>query len=96
MSNAMCERFVKVPSMRRLSSTIACSVAVSCLLICDHAEARPIRGPAHAHAAFGCRPPPWFRGWQDVAPFVCGSWWGWPRFYGQELGVRHRHRYRDG
>jgi hypothetical protein len=48
-------------------------------------------------AVFGdiCRPPPWYRGWSRMAPFVCsGSLW-WPRYYYYSAGTGpHRHHYR--
>jgi hypothetical protein len=84
--------------MRRFVPTVACLAAIACLAPANRAEALPLGMPEQAHMAFGevaCRPPPWFRGWQDVAPVVCGTWWWWPRYYNQELGFRHRRRYRD-
>jgi hypothetical protein len=79
-------------SMRRILIATAFLVSIPCWLLSD---GEPLVSPAHARAVSICRPPPWFRGLQDVAPFVCGSWWGWPRYYNQEFGIRHRPRHRD-
>jgi hypothetical protein len=73
--------------------TLGCAALMVCIAPVDRAEADGLR--THVHAAHACRPPPWFRGLQDVAPFVCGSWWGWPQFYYQEFGPRHRRHHRD-
>ena len=84
--------------MRRFVSSVAYLAAIACLAPPDRAEALLPLGMSQAHVTFdevACRPPPWFRGWQDVAPFVCGGWWWWPRYYNQGVGIRHRHRYRD-
>jgi hypothetical protein len=79
--------------MRGLMLLMGCVAVSVCLAPLDCAEADG--SPAHARPSFACRPPPWFRGLQDVAPFVCGSWWGWPQYYNQEFGVRHRRHHRD-
>ena len=44
-------------------------------------------------AAFGdvCRPPPWYRGWSRIAPFVCNEYLGWPRYYYYGMGPRRQH-----
>jgi len=82
---------------RRLVPTVACLAAIACLALWDRAEALPLRTLEQAHMAFdevACRPPPWFRGWQDVTPWVCGTSLWWPKYYYQGLGFRQRHRYR--
>ena len=88
---------------RRLVPPMACLAAIACLAPSNRAGALPLGIPEQAHMAFdvvACRAPPWFRGWQDVTPWVCGRSLWWPKYYYQGLGyqglgVRHRHRYRD-
>jgi hypothetical protein len=53
--------------------------------------------PLERETAFGdiCRPPPWYRGWSRMAPFVCSESLWWPRYYYYAAGMGpHRHRYR--
>jgi hypothetical protein len=77
--------------MRKLTLTIATLATVGCLLPSDLAEARSFR----AHAVWGsCRVPPWYRGLETVAPWVCADYWWSPRFYYQGMGVHYRRHYR--
>src|ERR1700751_464163 len=75
------------PASRLLVPTLACLTAIACMALSDRADALPLGSLTHVRPTYdsvACRPPPWFRGLQDVAPFVCGTWWGWPRFYSEE------------
>ncbi len=88
-----------IPALRdgwRLTLALACLAAVDCGVPLERADALPLGSLAHVRViseAVACRAPPWFRGLQDVAPFVCGTWWGWPRYYREEFGVRHHRHY---
>jgi len=77
--------------MRRLTIVISVLVTIPCLLRWDHAEARSWRSRAGVHAVWGsCRVPPWYRGLESVAPWVCADYWWSPRFYYEGTGVRYR------
>jgi hypothetical protein len=70
--------------MRRLAPTLAVLAAIFALLAADSAQALPLGG---------CRPPPWFRGLQTSAPFVCADYWWWPRYYCRAMGTCYPVRY---
>ena len=72
--------------MRRLVPIAAVLATILALLAADSAKALPLGG---------CRPPPWYRGWQASVPFVCGDFWWWPRYYYSAMGApRYRHYHR--
>ena len=56
--------------------------------------------PPERHGAFGdiCRPPPWYRGWSRIAPFVCAPYLWSPAYYyyglAAGMGPHRPHHYR--
>jgi hypothetical protein len=77
--------------MRRFALMTAAFAAIASLGWSDPAEARHLRSRAGVHGS--CRVPPWYRGLESVAPWVCADYWWSPRFYYQGMGVRDRRRY---
>jgi hypothetical protein len=69
--------------MRRLAPTLAVLATFFALLTTDCAKALPLRS---------C--PPWFRGLQTSAPFVCADYWWSPRNYCFAMGACYRHYHR--
>jgi hypothetical protein len=84
--------------MRRHFLTLAALVTVICCGLSDQANALPLGSPAGLRAAINpideisCRPPPWYSGWRQYAPWVCSHYWWWPRFYYRGMGVHHHRR----
>jgi hypothetical protein len=83
--------------MRTPGLSIVALATGICLLSAARATAVPFRLPLDTPAAFTqvtCRAPPWYRGWQGLAPYVCGDFWWWPRYYYRGIGMRHRYHHR--
>jgi hypothetical protein len=82
--------------MRKLTLAVVV-LAMNVLTSAQAAELIAPRLSLEREAAFGdiCRPPPWYRGFSRIAPFVCGGYLWWPRYYYYVAGMGpHRHRYR--
>jgi hypothetical protein len=63
--------------MRKLTVVLIAITTILCLVPSGYVKAQP-------YGRAVC--PPWYRGWQRLAPFTCGNFWGWPRYY---YGGRH-------
>jgi hypothetical protein len=80
--------------MHRFALMMAAFATIACLGWSDPAEARHLRSRAGAHGVWGsCRVPPWYRGLEGLAPWVCADYWWSPRFYYQGMGVQYRRRH---
>jgi hypothetical protein len=88
------------PSMRGFTFVMA---ALAILYSSDRAHSLFFSAPSDARAALetinpldrtGCRPPPWYRGWATITPFVCAPYWWSPRYYYRGIGARQRWQYR--
>src|SRR5262245_45852725 len=80
--------------MRRVTLTMAALATIACLAPADHAEARSFRSRGVPALWGSCRVPPWYRGFETLAPWVCADYWWSPRFYYQGMGVHYRRHYR--
>ena len=81
--------------MCRLALGVAVLALITSLMQPDAAQANGTRHRQHAtFAAVACRPPPppWYRGFERAAPFVCADFWWSPYYYYQNTARHHHHR----
>jgi hypothetical protein len=86
------------PTMRRFALITAALVAILGPAQFDRAMALPLGSSPQTATVLDevtCRPPPWYRGWAESAPWVCAHYWWWPRYYYRGLGVHHRRHHED-
>ena len=86
-----------VPTMQGPPLFIVALATIICLAPSGRAQALPLSSALKVPVVFeqvSCRAPPWYRGWETLAPYVCADFWWWPRYYYRGAGMRYRHHYR--
>ena len=82
--------------MHRLALNVAVVLAlIACLAQSDAAQANGARHRQHStFGAVACRPPPppWYRGFEREAPFVCADFWWSPYYYYRNTARLYHYR----